>query len=133
MNSAIANLINEVDDITDIYDMLSQKHKDKLVNIIVENNKKKINYLKNELVGMEKEDEDEEDEEGIVFYWDKQDEEEVEEEVKEEVVKLSFYQKNKHRILSESIFCDVCNKDVKKMNFTRHCKTKRHLKNIIQE
>jgi len=259
MNSAIANLINEVDDITDIYDMLSQKHKDKLVNIIVENNKKKINYLENVLVEMENEEEDEniDDDKPTTYYQHKKDkilkkmkycdvcdedikycswfwhlkskkhikkmneqtglstllesyidededededeninnpyyaknrkalltkvkcgvcnkyvgrtnfkrhtagkkhqkmvlnigklEEEEEknvgkleeeknvgklEEEEEKNVEQSYYQKNKDRILSESIFCDVCNKDVKKIHFTRHCKTKRHLKNIIQE
>jgi|DEB0MinimDraft_4_1074332.scaffolds.fasta_scaffold62898_1 hypothetical protein len=139
MNSAIANLINEVDDFTDIYDMLSQKHKDKLFDIIVES--KNLKNMIGEMVDNKFEEVEEEEEEveeveeveveedEIMFYWDKQDEEEVE----EEVVKLSFYQKNKDRILSETRFCDVCNKDVRKLNFTRHCKTKRHLKNIIQE
>ena len=129
MNSAIANLINEVEDITDIYEMLSQKHKVKLVIVIVEHTRKRLNHLENELVELEKEDEEEEEE--IKFYWDNQEEDKVE--VEEKYVKPTYYQKNKDRILSESIFCDVCNKDVRKMNFTRHSKTNRHLKNIIQE
>ena len=136
MNSAIANLINQVDDITDIYYMLSQKHKDKLVNVILEDNRKKINNLKKKYEVVEMEKEDEEDEEEIVFYWNKQEEEEkVEVEVEvEEKDEIKISAPVVAPVVAPVLYkCEQCGSKIMsntKTTIARHNKSKKHLRAV---
>lgn len=47
--------------------------------------------------------------------------------------KAQHYQKNKEKVAEkakERILCIICNKEVTKCKYVRHCKTKQHIKNL---
>jgi hypothetical protein len=45
--------------------------------------------------------------------------------------KKEYYQTNKNKILNQKVVCNICNCNVIKINIKKHCKSKKHIKNIL--